>query len=117
MFPGFEAIPVLGHTPQYVPRHWLHASVHLLLLAAAGCLHGALEETVDLLKVHTLHVEEQAVLLCGAQLRPELQEVSLVGLSQPFGQFTDSWVHVEKFHFSNTATQQHKKMKSFTDWT
>lgn len=103
MLPGFEAIPVLGHTPEYVPRHWLHASVHLLLLAAAGCLHGALEETVNLLKVHAVHVEEQVVLLCGAQLVPELQEVSLVSLLQLFGQFTDFWVHGEKFHFSDTA--------------
>lgn len=105
MLPGFKAILVLGHTAEYVPRHWLHASVHLLLLAAAGRLHGALEETVDLLKVHALHVEEQVVLLCGAQLVPELQEVSLVSHSQPLGQFADSWVHGEKFHYSATAKQ------------
>lgn len=108
MLPGFEAISVLGHTPEYIPWHWLHASVHLLLLVATGCLHGALEETVDFLKVHSLQVQEQDVLLCGVQLRPELQEVSLVSLSQLFGQFTDSWVHCVKLSSFQTLPNSEK---------
>lgn len=94
--PVLKTLPVPCHTPQHLPGHWLHASIHLLIFAIAGGLHCSLKESIDLLKVHPLKIKDQLSLFCRAQLIPELQEVRLVSFRQLLGNSTGSCVHDQR---------------------
>jgi len=111
LLPVLQTLPVPRHTAQHLPRHRLHAGVHLLLFAAARRLHGLPEEAVDLLKVHLLQVLGEVALLLRAQLFPELQQVRLAGFGQPGGESAGVRVHGEKcFWFTLPRWEIKKEM-------
>lgn len=97
--PRFQSLSVPRHTPQYLPGHWLHTGVHLLIFAVAGVGHSLLKEAIDLLKVNPLQIQDQFSLLLRAEFIPELQEVRLGSFSQFCGQSICTRVHDQRWFF------------------